>query len=583
MSRRDDDLSNRDGTTTFPTAMSSSASPSPSLIHQMNRSRIVSVDTSRVKGNKSGSSNDNRDIGTNSESNDDMSENADYSSTATSDEDSYFAKNLPSPKSARLSLASDTRSTNSAPPAQTVNLMNSFMSKESDASLSFSEDDDDDDDHKNPTTNNNYYRSSGNPIIGLESRLNRGGGITAGANDFGDAVNTGHMRSSNDGHHAHGASNLIHPIYTGADQFPFTRITRMHSASSLVSNESDEKARKRQQLDPGERRNEKSGMMDIHTIPTGHDGGNDSLFALRPADTFPPASVQTPLLGHRQHYPGMPHPEYLKVYDNAELPAFVSTPMGTPIIMGTTSSPSDSWLLGKGSTYGALDDPLVPPGGNYHSLGRSNPERLNDHAPGQGRTRTGTTGTDRPHSLEAHGYFVEDGRPLFSEQSRGSNVPRKYRLYWERWVMLGYIAFLNLLSDWTCYSVAPIATLANQSFGKIYPDQLVVIFLSANAISSACEPVVLSRLGLRRTIVLGALLLMMGSVIKSGGQPSFVNSTLQDGQGEWRVYLGFFLVGLSQPLYQCTPALLSASWFPENERTLATGIALNSNQVGIGK
>lgn len=48
------------------------------------------------------------------------------------------------------------------------------------------------------------------------------------------------------------------------------------------------------------------------------------------------------------------------------------------------------------------------------------------------------------------------------------------------------------------------------------------------------------------------------------------------------MYLGFFLVGLSQPLYQCTPALLSASWFPENERTMATGVALNSNQLGIG-
>ena len=50
----------------------------------------------------------------------------------------------------------------------------------------------------------------------------------------------------------------------------------------------------------------------------------------------------------------------------------------------------------------------------------------------------------------------------------------------------------------------------------------------------------------------------------------------------WRLYLGFFFVGLSQPLYQCTPALLSASWFPENERTMATGVALNSNQLGIG-
>ena len=48
------------------------------------------------------------------------------------------------------------------------------------------------------------------------------------------------------------------------------------------------------------------------------------------------------------------------------------------------------------------------------------------------------------------------------------------------------------------------------------------------------------------------------------------------------IYFNFIVKGLSQPLYQCTPALLSASWFPENERTLATGVALNSNQIGIG-
>ena len=62
------------------------------------------------------------------------------------------------------------------------------------------------------------------------------------------------------------------------------------------------------------------------------------------------------------------------------------------------------------------------------------------------------------------------------------------------------------------------------------------------------------------------------------------NSNSSDGNSNetWRLYSGFFLVGLSQPLYQCTPALLSASWFPENERTMATGVALNSNQLGIG-
>jgi hypothetical protein len=85
---------------------------------------------------------------------------------------------------------------------------------------------------------------------------------------------------------------------------------------------------------------------------------------------------------------------------------------------------------------------------------------------------------------------------------------------------------------------------------------------------------------------------MLGSIIKSGGVMDLLTGmtarrtedAVQDSEADetWRLYVGFFLVGLSQPLYQCTPALLSASWFPENERTMATGVALNSNQLGIG-
>lgn len=144
------------------------------------------------------------------------------------------------------------------------------------------------------------------------------------------------------------------------------------------------------------------------------------------------------------------------------------------------------------------------------------------------------------------------------------------------------MSLLNLLSDWTCYSVAPIALLTEEAFGRINAEQLVVVFLCANGVATACEPIILSRLGLRRTVLFGALLLMIGSIVKSGGMPPIIQADLQKGEGEWRVYLGFLLVGLSQPLYQCTPALLSASWFPEAERTLATSVALNSNQLGIG-
>lgn len=160
--------------------------------------------------------------------------------------------------------------------------------------------------------------------------------------------------------------------------------------------------------------------------------------------------------------------------------------------------------------------------------------------------------------------------------------PEKYLVYWQRWLMLMYISILNLLSDWTCYSIAPIAVLTSQAFGDINPEHLVTIFLASNAIATAMEPIILSRLGLRKTVVFGSFLLMCGSVIKSGGIPGIIGTELNKDDAQWRIPAGFLLVGLSQPLYQCTPTLLSCSWFPEKERTFATGVALNSNQLGIG-
>ena len=45
--------------------------------------------------------------------------------------------------------------------------------------------------------------------------------------------------------------------------------------------------------------------------------------------------------------------------------------------------------------------------------------------------------------------------------------------------------------------------------------------------------------------------------------------------------LGTILVGFAQPYFQCTPPMLSATWFASDERATATATALNFNQIGI--
>lgn len=211
---------------------------------------------------------------------------------------------------------------------------------------------------------------------------------------------------------------------------------------------------------------------------------------------------------------------------------------------------------------------------------------------------------ERQQRIQDRPVAVSDNNQQ-EEEGGGETKNDEYTIYPTRYLMLAYMSILNLLSDWTCYSMAPMARLTKLKFGDgVDPEGLVTVFLLANTVSTILEPAILGRLGLRRTILVGSLLLMCGSMVKSsgalhavsvdveygydrvidssGGEGNSSSSSNVNNDGSWRLYLAFFLVGLSQPLYQCTPALLSASWFPEHERTMATGVALNSNQLGIG-
>mmetsp|Transcript_32309 Transcript_32309/g.77229 ORF Transcript_32309/g.77229 Transcript_32309/m.77229 type:complete len:660 (+) Transcript_32309:142-2121(+) len=201
-------------------------------------------------------------------------------------------------------------------------------------------------------------------------------------------------------------------------------------------------------------------------------------------------------------------------------------------------------------------------------------------------------------SIRHNDVSLDDGPPLDDPRLQSAKKDG-FRVYRERWLMLFYLSLLNMLSDWTGLSVAPIATITKRSYSSdddyvfredndagsfIQPEALVTVFLAASAVGTACEPWVLSRLGLRNTIVFGAFVNLVGSLVKSGGLPPFLSFTsFHHGvYGARALYFGFGCVGFAQPLFQCTPALLSASWFAEEERTLATSIALNANQLGVG-
>ncbi|KAL7578379.1 hypothetical protein ACA910_012781 [Epithemia clementina (nom. ined.)] len=371
----------------------------------------------------------------------------------------------------------------------------------------------------------------------------------------------------------HGGNTHVYGPREAPEVFPQQRITRMHSVGSLVStssqNTDDDMAMRREH----------------RHASRGYDNHNNNSSSGPPDRIMPSQAAHLMYPAHGQPQPytqGLGIPSM--VADNLQyhIPQSYNHQL---TVMG-----QEQWLSGARNDHN-MQNPGGPMDGsmqqqqqyNDHMRMNGGPSSYQNSGGAASGNNTGRKTSSRRAPKESKRKSkVREEKPEPEENEDHMDVDGNFKVYWQRWIMLLYMSVLNLLSDWTCYSVAPIALLTKEAFGEVDPEELVTIFLAANAVASACEPIILSRLGLRRTVLFGALLLMIGSMIKSGGMPPIIQANLEKGHSEWQIYIGFFMVGLSQPLYQCTPALLSASWFPERERTMATGVALNANQLGIG-
>lgn len=155
----------------------------------------------------------------------------------------------------------------------------------------------------------------------------------------------------------------------------------------------------------------------------------------------------------------------------------------------------------------------------------------------------------------------------------------------QRWVQLAYLSLLALLSDWVCFSVAAAPTTFETSFPGHSASSIIDIFLFTNVVTSFMVTDVVNKFGLQRAIQGAALFMATGCWLRAGvgfvpglfsetaATASLVNYPL--------IVAGTVLVGIAQPFFQCTPPVLSAKWFANNERSTSTAIALNFNQVGI--
>jgi len=147
-------------------------------------------------------------------------------------------------------------------------------------------------------------------------------------------------------------------------------------------------------------------------------------------------------------------------------------------------------------------------------------------------------------------------------------------LYNQRWVQLGILSLFALISDWVCFSNSAIPNTWETVTGH-GAEELIDIFLLTNVISCFCFTDISRVFGLRKCVLGAAALMTVGCFLRSGVPFMGMVSSYD------QITLGTILVGAAQPVFQCYPPQLSATWFGNNERSLATAIAINFNQVGI--
>jgi len=214
------------------------------------------------------------------------------------------------------------------------------------------------------------------------------------------------------------------------------------------------------------------------------------------------------------------------------------------------------------------------------------------------------------------------------DNKKAKSLAQPPQVYPQRWTQLAYLSLLALVSDWICFSVAA----SPDGFEHAYPGasaaSLIDIFLFTNVASCFFVTDAVAKFGLERCIKGAAALMTAGCLLRSGvpdllwlekfsvgpgvahaadGASTLVqtlsaevNQVLPDAVTDLVddstlteasrlaglepygfLVLGTILVGFAQPYFQCTPPMLSATWFAADERATATATALNFNQIGI--
>lgn len=148
----------------------------------------------------------------------------------------------------------------------------------------------------------------------------------------------------------------------------------------------------------------------------------------------------------------------------------------------------------------------------------------------------------------------------------------KLQVYPYRWVLLFFFMLGNVSLQilWISYATVTLEAATYYNVGEFEILFLSTIFMIVYIPVSFLATWFINKFGFRAGVGLGAMINGIFGFLRVLAGPNYV-----------LVLFIQIMISVSQPFFLNSVSLLSANWFPESERTRATGLSVNSQLLGV--
>ena len=148
----------------------------------------------------------------------------------------------------------------------------------------------------------------------------------------------------------------------------------------------------------------------------------------------------------------------------------------------------------------------------------------------------------------------------------------KLQIYGYRWILLSIFMLGNLMLQvmWISYATVTLEAAVYYGVHEFEIVFLTTIFLITYIPISFVATWFINKFGFRVGVGIGAMINGVFGFLRALAGPNYL-----------LILILQILISIGQPFFLNSVSLFSANWFPESERTKATGLSINSQFLGI--